>query len=325
LNLCTAMDENETTTDLKKKLARQRYHFIGNLAAIKACRWMHESLTKGKVCYKQSFYGVSSHRCIQLSPSPFHCTQRCTFCWRMQPDDVRAAWNELELKNPDDPEQIAVAAVEEQKRLVSGYKGNPMVQRQRYEEACDPRHVAISLAGEPTLYPQLGSLIGCFRQRGLTSFLVTNGTKPDGLARLEVEPTQLYVTLAAPCEEVYQTVCNPLVRDGWRSLKIALEVLGTFSCPTVIRLTLAKGLNMLMPEAYSRLILSSAATYVEAKAYMHVGYSTLRLGFQNMPSHSEIMAFAAELSRLTGYNLIDQQRESRVALLSKLEKPIRLG
>ncbi len=82
---------------------------------------------------------------------------------------------------------------------------------------------------------------------------------------------------------------------------------------------------MLMPEAYSKLILSSEATYVEAKAYMHVGYSTRRLGFQDMPSHREIVTFAAELSRLTSYNLIDEQIESRVALLSKLEKPIRLS
>ena len=325
MKLCADIDEGKTITELKRRLAKQRYHFIGNLAAVKACRWLHESLVNGKACYKQVFYGISSHRCVQFSASPFHCTQRCVFCWRMQPGDVGAAWNELQLKTPDDPEQIVAAAIEEQRRLVSGYKGNPMVPRRRHEEACDPRHVAISLAGEPTLYPDLGSLIDCFRQRGLTSFLVTNGTKPDALAGLATEPSQLYVTVAAPSEAIYQAVCNPLVKDGWKSLKATLEILSSFSCPTVIRLTLAKGLNMLMPEAYSKLILSSEATYVEAKAYMHVGYSTGRMGFQNMPTHGEIAAFALELSRLTGYSLIDQQRESRVALLSRLEKPIRLG
>jgi len=323
--LRVAIDECETIAKLKKRLAKQRYHFIGNLAAVKACRWLHESLVNGKVCYKQKFYGISSHRCVQLSPSPFHCTQRCVFCWRMQPSDVGVDWNELQPRTPDDPERIAVAAIEEQRRLVSGYKGNPMVPRRRYEEACDPRHVAISLAGEPTLYPHLGSLIDCFRQRGVTSFLVTNGTKPDALTSLEVEPTQLYVTVAAPSEEVYRRVCDPLIQDGWKSLETTLEVLSTFSCPTVIRLTLVKGLNMMMPEEYSKLILSSEVTYVEAKAYMHVGYSTRRLGFKGMPSHREITSFAAELSRLTSYNLIDQQMESRVALLSKLEKPKKLN
>jgi len=294
------MDECETIAKLKRKLAKQRYHFIGNLAAVKACRWLHESLVNGKACYKQKFYGVSSHRCVQLSPSPFHCTQRCVFCWRMQPSDVGVDWNELQPRTPDDPERIVVAAI-------------------------DPRHVAISLAGEPTLYPHVGSLIDCFRQRGLTSFLVTNGTKPDALASLEDEPTQLYVTVAAPSEEIYRRVCSPLVQDGWKNLKTTLEMLSSFSCPTVIRLTLVKGLNMMIPEEYSKLILSSEVTYIEAKAYMHVGYSTRRLGFKNMPSHREIMAFAAELSRLTRYNLIDQQIESRVALLSKLEKPIKLN
>jgi tRNA wybutosine-synthesizing protein 1 len=46
--------------------------------------------------------------------------------------------------------------------------------------------------------------------------------------------------------------------------------------------------------------------YIEAKAYMHVGYSRLRLGYENMPTHEDIRDFAEELSKGLGYNLLDE-------------------
>jgi tRNA wybutosine-synthesizing protein 1 len=58
---------------------------------------------------------------------------------------------------------------------------------------------------------------------------------------------------------------------------------------------------------------------------MHVGFSRLRLGFKNMPTHQEIRDFAAQLANETGYNVLDEAPESRVVLLSRLEKPIRLA
>jgi tRNA wybutosine-synthesizing protein 1 len=42
-----------------------------------------------------------------------------------------------------------------------------------------------------------------------------------------------------------------------------------------------------------------------------------------MPRHREIREFAMRLAEETGYNIIDESKESRVVLLSKLEKPIR--
>jgi len=57
---------------------------------------------------------------------------------------------------------------------------------------------------------------------------------------------------------------------------------------------------------------------------MHVGYSQLRLGFKNMPSHLEIHDFAVKLAKEIGYNFLKEVSESRVVLLSGLEKPIKL-
>jgi tRNA wybutosine-synthesizing protein 1 len=74
---------------------------------------------------------------------------------------------------------------------------------------------------------------------------------------------------------------------------------------------------------YARLVKKAQPTYVEAKAYMHVGFSGLRLGFDNMPSHAEVLQFAMALAEETGYKIIDQSTDSRVVLLSRLKSPIR--
>jgi tRNA wybutosine-synthesizing protein 1 len=72
---------------------------------------------------------------------------------------------------------------------------------------------------------------------------------------------------------------------------------------------------------YAELIEKANPTYVEVKAYMHVGFSRLRLGFEHTPSHSEIRKFSAELAKETGYSLIDESAESRVVLLGSPKNP----
>jgi len=78
-------------------------------------------------------------------------------------------------------------------------------------------------------------------------------------------------------------------------------------------------------EEYAKLIRKASPDFVEPKAYMHVGFSRLRLGFENMPNHEEIRGFADQLAEETGYNVLDEAPESRVILLSRLEKPTKLA
>jgi tRNA wybutosine-synthesizing protein 1 len=224
----------------------------------------------------------------------------------------------------DNPETIVDGCVKTHRKLVTGYKGNPKVTTHKFREASDPKHVAISLAGEPTFYPFLNGLIEHFTKRGLTTFLVSNGTNPTALKQLNSEPTQLYVSLCAPDKETFKKVCRPQIPDAWGKLCQTLSILSTFKCPTVLRLTLTKNLNLKDPERYSRLIERANPTYVEPKGYMHVGFSRLRLDFENMPSHQEIRQFAAQLAKETGYNMLQEAPESRVVLLSRLTRPIML-
>lgn len=296
---------------------------VGLHSGVKRCKWLHEALVHNRYCYKQKFYGIKSHQCLQMTPALFYCTQQCVFCWRAQNGDLQIGWDELQLPDWDPVENIVEGSLHAQERILTGYKGNEQTDWRKFREALTPKHVAISLTGEPTLYEPLGELIHAFHKRAFTTFLVTNGTRPAKLAILNEEPTQLYVSVCAPNEEVYKRVCRPQINDAWTKLNETLSLLPSFTCPTVIRMTLVRGLNMENVDEYAKLVEKAAPTYVEAKAYMHVGFSNLRLGFERMPSHAEILAFASRLAGETGYKVLDECTDSRVVLLSKRECAIR--
>ncbi|MEM2942661.1 MAG: 4-demethylwyosine synthase TYW1 [Candidatus Bathyarchaeia archaeon] len=312
---------------LLELLRRQKYQLVGNHSAVKKCRWLHKSLTEGRACYKSRFYGIESHRCLQMTPSVNWCTQRCLYCWRIQHGEAQVSLSGLKPPEWDDPLELVELSKAAQRRILSGYKGQAASGKanpRRYREALEPKHAAISLTGEPTLYPYIDGLLSEFHRVGMTTFLVTNGTRPDVLKRLSEEPTQLYVSVSAPTPERYMEVCRPYSPDSWQRVMETIEHLRSFSCPTAVRLTLVKGVNLQDHEGYARLILRAEPTYVEAKSYMYVGYSRRRLGFENMPTHQEISEFSMRLAGLTGYNVIDESRENRVVLLSRLGKAIRV-
>ena len=316
--------QTSISTALLRLLKNQKYHLVGQHSAVKRCRWLYESLVHNRPCYKQKFYGIKSHRCVQMTPTVLYCNMRCRFCWRIQSGDLAFKWDEMGFDKWDDPEEIVEGCIKAQLDILSGYKANPKADREKYREALTPRHAAISLTGEPTLYPRLGELIASFHKRGFTTFLVSNGTLPEALTQLGTEPTQLYISLCAYDKKTFAKACRPQIPKAWERLNETLSLLSSFKCPTVLRLTLVRHLNLGNPEQYARLIEKAHPTYVEPKAYMHVGYSQLRLGFENMPRHMEIRDFAVKLAKEIGYNFLEEAPESRVVLLSGLEKPIKL-
>ncbi len=305
---------------LREKLETQGYHILGERGAYKGCQWQKKSLLHNDVCYKQKFYGIQSHRCLQMTPVVDKCTHNCKFCWRVTPSDVGITWNQTDVIREESysPEDLMNDTIAANIRSLGGYnpKVNHGVSEIKYEEARNPRHVAISLAGEPTLYPQLDTLINEIHSRGMTSFLVTNGTRPNLLSNM-VLPTQLYVTLAAPDEEIYKKICRPLERNSWDKLMNTLDIFSSLSCRRVIRLTMVADRNMQNPRAYAEMILRSETDFVEVKGYMFIGSSRNRLARSNAPSHREVRSFAEKLSQLTGYFIADEQAESRVVLLSR--------
>ena len=313
---------------VRKKLLKQKYHIVGKHSAVKKCRWLHKSLTENKTCYKQKFYGIESHRCLQCTPSIIWCSNNCVYCWRIMPKDIGYQWDQLEIKkilDIDEPEQLYEGFIKEQRRILTGYKPSHhiKVDPKKWEEANDPKHFAISLSGEPLLYNKINQLIDYIISKNKTVFLVSNGQEPDKVSNL-TNPTQFYISLSAPNEKIFKKTCRSNYKDGWQRLNKSVELLNNFKCPTVLRLTLVKDLNMINPEEYAKIILKSNCTYIEVKAAMFVGGSLYRMNFGNMPRHSMIKEFAKEISKLTGYHIIDEVLQSRVVLLSRLKKPVKL-
>ena len=267
---------------------------------------------RGRVCYKQKFYGIQSHRCLQMTPAVNWCTQKCLFCWR----PVR--FTEEVPDTVDDPKVIVEKSIEAQRTLLSGYQGVlDRVDRKKLDEAQNPNNVAISLSGEPTCYPKLSELIGEYKRSGFTTFLVTNGTNPDIIEHMDSLPWNLYVTVAAPNKNIYRILCNPIIPDGWERLNRTLDLFPSLDTQKVMRLTLVKGYNMCNPEEYAKLIERAQPTYVETKAYMYVGFSRNRLTIENMPMHEDIQEFARSLEELTSYRISNESPESRVILLKQ--------
>jgi tRNA wybutosine-synthesizing protein 1 len=297
--------------EAKRRFLKAGYRIVGRHSAVDVCHWTKESLRKGRACYKEKWYGIQSHRCMEMTPALIWCTHKCQFCWR--PVDYTICGE----PEADEPEQIIDGCIEARRLLLAGFKGNAKVDRRKWEESLKPTNAAISLAGEPTLYPRISELLEEFKRRGMITFLVTNGTRPDRLRTLETEPTNLYISLCAPDRETYMYVHRPLVSDGWERLNESLELMKSFNCRKVIRLTLVKGLNLKDVEKYANLILKAEPDYVEPKGFMHVGESQKRLPRKAMPTNWDIRKFAKELSQLINYEFRSYSTASYVALLSK--------
>jgi len=269
--------------------------------------WCKRALTGGDMCYKHQFYGIASHRCVQMTPT-LRCNQRCRFCWR-------SFEHEVVEEEECSPETILAGIPKFQKKALSGYNAvlENTVTTERWQEALEPKHVAISLSGEPTLYRQLPELIDLFNREGYTTFLVSNGTNPDMLARSH--PYQMYVSLDAPDEETYISVCRPL-GDYWELVKESLTLLG--SRRSAVRITLVKGLNDFKPEKYAALLQESGSKFVEVKGYMYLGYSRKRLVRENMPEHELVRSFAEKIAAACDYRIKDENAVSRVVCLEHI-------
>ncbi len=300
---------------MRDRLEKSGYRFVGKSreAAVKVCEWTKKSIRGEGFCYKQKFYGIESHRCLQMTPGFRHCTMKCVYCWRDTNITIPEWTGAI-----DEPGEIIDGCIREQKKLLEGFWGLEKADKRKIKEAQEPKHAAISLAGEPTLYPKIGEMIQEYERRGMTTFLVTNGTKPERLKELEKEPTQLYVSVDTADKGVFERLNQPVMKEAWEKVNETLELLPTLSCRKVLRLTVVKGLNDNRWKEYARMALKAEPDHVEVKSYMCIGFSRDRgLRLENMPKHEEILEHAGKLADEMGYRLADEKAASRVALLSK--------
>ena len=59
--------------------------------------------------------------------------------------------------------------------------GVPGVQPERLAEGLKPQHCALSLVGEPIMYPEINTLVQLLHRKGISTFLVTNAQFPDAI------------------------------------------------------------------------------------------------------------------------------------------------
>jgi wyosine [tRNA(Phe)-imidazoG37] synthetase (radical SAM superfamily) len=192
---------------------------------------------------------------------------------------------------------------------------------QTHYEALTPNHAAISLDGEPLLYPKIDEYIQEFRNRGMTTFIVSNGTLPKTIEGLSSLPSQLYITLPASNEGLYKKACRPMIKDGWNNLNETLGLLSSLSCRTVIRLTAVKNLNLsanMIPE-YTKLIEKANPTFIEIKGFTLQAKALLienRLKSQKplqyyFPDYDYLHQIALKFEELSGFPLIYTNKASR--------------
>lgn len=305
------MPEAQMLPEAVEKFSKAGYKIVGTHSAVKICYWTRKSLRENRVCYKEKWFGIESHRCLQMTPALTWCTQSCVFCWRPLEFTVNGE------PNSDDPERIIEDSISVRKKLVTGFGGLEGIDKRKWKEAMTPTSVAISLAGEPMLYPRISDLIDVIHDRNMTSFLVTNGTRPDRIRLLKREPTSLYISISAPNEDLYVKIAKPKIKDGWQKLQQSLELMKSLSCRTVLRLTLVNGLNFRSIEDYADLVLKSEPDFIEAKSYSWLGTSRKRLPNSAVIERDVLTAFAETLALQTNYSVNSVDSASRVVLLSK--------
>merc|ERR1712196_251892 len=84
---CAAMISEER----KARMESQGWNVVGTHSAVKLCRWTKSMLQGKGGCYKHTFYGIASHRCMEHTPN-VSCANKCTFCWRNHINPVALDW-----------------------------------------------------------------------------------------------------------------------------------------------------------------------------------------------------------------------------------------
>ncbi|KAF9197666.1 S-adenosyl-L-methionine-dependent tRNA 4-demethylwyosine synthase [Haplosporangium sp. Z 27] len=280
---------------LYKSLTKQGYKIIGSHSGVKICRWTKAALRGRGFCYKHSFYGIQSHLCMETTPS-LACANKCVFCWRHHTNPVGTEWR----WKVDDPEFILEGALENHYGMLKQLKGVPGVRADRFVEATQVKHCALSLVGEPIFYPHINEFVKLLHKKRISSFLVTNAQFPDAIANME-PVTQLYVSVDASTKESLKKIDRPLFRDFWERFLDSLDALGKKGQRTVYRLTLVKDFNTDEIANYVELIRRGQPDFIEIKGVTYCGYGGASgLTMANVPYHAEVVRFVELIQEQLG-------------------------
>ncbi len=326
----TIEEEDDQLIQIKPAIAKQlkkAKYGVADHSTVELCHWTKKSFKHEGNCYKHKFYGISTHRCMEFSPAGMHCENRCVYCWRPMEfyDSLK-----MDPKRVAEPEEILRKLMIERKELINGYYGDSRNDKQRLDESLLPSHYAISLSGEPTMYPKLPELIKYLHSLKATksTFLVTNGQEPDMIQKMQDEdalPTQMYLSTNAADYKSFLRINKPKYDDSWERWNRTLGMLKHLNTRTVLRITLIRGYNDIkeMIPAFAEMIRKASPHFVEIKSYMHIGRSTNRLEYSNMLEMDEVRNFSKEIARYSRiFSVMDESVVSRISVLQNSEQLI---
>eukprot|EP00794_Sanderia_malayensis_P013969 gene13969-15426_t len=297
---------------IRKNLEKQGYKVLGSHSGVKICRWTKAMLRGRGGCYKHTFYGINSHQCMETTPS-LACANKCVFCWRHHTNPVGTEWN----WKMDDPDMIVDAALQNHYNMIKQFRGVPGVLPERFKEGMNVQHCALSLVGEPIMYPRINEMIDLLHSKSISSFLVTNAQFPDAIRNLS-PCTQLYVSVDASDKDGLKKIDRPLFRDFWQRFVDSLKALDAKGQRTVYRLTLVKSFNTDDVKGYADLVNLGNPGFIEVKGVTYCGESKASsLTMQNIPWHDEVINFVRALEeRLPEYELASEHEHSNCVLLA---------
>ncbi|XP_066491310.1 S-adenosyl-L-methionine-dependent tRNA 4-demethylwyosine synthase TYW1-like isoform X2 [Tiliqua scincoides] len=300
------------TPALREALTKQGYRLIGSHSGVKLCRWTKAMLRGRGGCYKHTFYGIESHRCMETTPS-LACANKCIFCWRHHTNPVGTAWR----WKMDQPKMILQEALENHQSLIKQCRGVPGVRGDRLEEGMVVKHCALSLVGEPIMYPEINQFLKLLHHRNISSFLVTNAQFPEEIRNLE-PVTQLYVSVDASTRDSLKKIDRPLFKDFWQRFLDSLKALAEKQQRTVYRLTLVKAWNVEELKSYAELVSLGQPDFIEVKGVTYCGESSASsLTMANVPWHEEVVHFVRELvNLLPGYEIACEHEHSNCLLVA---------
>uniref|UniRef100_A0A8C5NIX0 tRNA 4-demethylwyosine synthase (AdoMet-dependent) n=1 Tax=Junco hyemalis TaxID=40217 RepID=A0A8C5NIX0_JUNHY len=283
------------TPALREALTKQGYKLIGSHSGVKLCRWT-------KVCSVSFSHFINKNKWVTVPSSLRHHTNPVGTEWRWRMDQ---------------PEQILQEALEKHQSMVRQFKGVSGVKAARLEEALAVKHCALSLVGEPIMYPHINQLVRLLHQQGISTFLVTNAQFPEEIRKLE-PVTQLYVSVDASTKESLKRIDRPLFKDFWERFLDSLKALAEKQQRTVYRLTLVKAWNVDELKAYADLISLGKPDFIEVKGVTYCGESSASsLTMANVPWHEEVLSFVQELARLLpDYGIACEHEHSNCLLLA---------
>jgi len=331
-------DKKSNLKKAKSKLEKEGYGIIGNHSAVKICLWTKHSIRGDRGCWKEKFYGIDSAGCCQMTPSLFHCENKCIHCWR----NLTHTFNK-EIVNPDVPIEILDGIVEARKKLLMGFKGNDKIDLKKFESGLEPKLYTMSLSGEPTLYPRLGEMFKEIRRRDAVSFLVTNGLNPEVIDEFKDDelPTQITVSTNAPNEKLFKIWHRSSKENAWGKFNETLDVIRKLKgrVRRVIRLTLVdigdaqNGHDSCEPngkfnemtnmseeniEEYCDLVRKAEPDFIHVKGYKSVGYARARMGYDKQPWFDVIKEYALKIVKnLDDYEVSAEDKRCCVVMLVK--------